>query len=113
MTATLIARLAVATGPDRELDDIIHFDILGHKRSTPFCEHCKQATVAWAPTYTASLDAAIPGENITQVRLLTYGHPDGDKWEAVQYPGGRKLTARGNTEALARRIAALRARGIP
>lgn len=63
------------------------------------------------PRWTTSLDAALPYEDVVQVKRLTYGHPDGDKWEAVHKYDSLGVTAGvGRTETLARRIAALKAR---
>jgi len=56
------------------------------------------------PRYTGSLDASLPGENIVFVE-----RQGDDKWVAVQEnPDGSHHEAIGNTEALARRSAALR-----
>ena len=61
------------------------------------------------PRYTASLDAAIPGEDILFVmRSAARG-----KWAAVQRAfGGREVLAWGATEPLARRLAALKTHAI-
>ena len=61
------------------------------------------------PRYTASLDAAIPGEDILFVlRSAARG-----KWAAVQRAfGGREVLAWAATEALARRLAALKTHAI-
>lgn len=60
-----------------------------------------------APHYTTSLDAALPGENIVTVnRQFRDGR---EVWQAVQ--AGQHV-AYAPTEPLARRIAALKARGV-
>lgn len=59
----------------------------------------------WVPPFTTSLDAAIPDENIESVQ---YEEASG-KWIAVNKDDGRLYIGVGNTEPLARRIAALKA----
>lgn len=57
--------------------------------------------------YTTSLDAAAPGESIRHVMLLADG-----RWEASALDeNGNYHTVEAATEALARRIAALKAKG--
>lgn len=57
------------------------------------------------PHYTTSLDAALPGENIVRAQFYRTGH-----WLA-EHEGvdGMRYPAKAATEALARRIACLRA----
>jgi len=58
-----------------------------------------------APHYTRSLDASLPGEDI----LFVMRSKARGKWAAVQRSfGGREVLAWGATEALARRLAALK-----
>lgn len=58
------------------------------------------------PPYTQSLDAAIPGENIIAVQFDEASH----KWIAINRSVNAALSVGvGNTEALARRVAALKA----
>ena len=68
----------------------------------------------YVPPYTTSLDAALPWENIEEVALhdIVEDEPLGMVWEAwhVAKETGRRTMGAGHTEALARRIAALRAR---
>jgi hypothetical protein len=62
------------------------------------------------PHYTTSLDAEIPDECIVQVKRLTVGRAVGDKWVAINLSGTDVFHGVARTEALARRIAALKAR---
>lgn len=84
-----------ATGPDRDLDDAISSVVNTDVRS-----------------YTASLDAALPGELIGK---MLYSHVTG-RFLASHFertPGGEDdfwIDGTGATEPLARRAAALRAR---
>lgn len=136
----LIARLEKATEPDRKLDAEIEcrlsgpcfsdtlpllekgwrwvfepeddgavtlYLVLGNKTAR---KHRKYS----APTYTASIDAALTGESICSVarqKAVRDGEPE-EWWIAVHdMPGGKQTIAgRGRTEAIARRIAALKAR---
>ncbi|MFQ5741954.1 MAG: hypothetical protein ACE5HV_00015 [Acidobacteriota bacterium] len=59
------------------------------------------------PFYTTSLDAALPGENITLACI--YDREKGI-WRAVNEADGIETYGFAKTEALARRIAALKAR---
>lgn len=60
------------------------------------------------PHYTTSLDAALTGEDIRTVIMLGDG-----RWEAHALDGnGNYHIGEGATEPLARRIAALKARGV-
>jgi len=116
-TPDLLTRLQNATGPDRELDIDIH-KTLGWELAPP------EAGCTWwnedgdtfngdTPLYTASIDAALPGENIERVSLhdLVEGEPLGTIWEAWHRceDGRLVMGANRHSEALARRIAALRA----
>ena len=61
------------------------------------------------PHYTRSLDASLPGEDI----LFAMRSKARGKWAAVQRSfGGREVLAWGATEALARRLAALKVNAI-
>lgn len=60
---------------------------------------------AVTPHYTTSIDAKLPGENIVAVNKYE------NDWAAVhQAEDGNLYNGRGKTEALARRIASLKAR---
>lgn len=59
------------------------------------------------PAYTTSIDAALPGEDIDHVRRTSDG-----MWWAHDSRLPEDLGYCGHTEALARRIASLRARGM-
>ncbi len=62
------------------------------------------------PRYTASLDAKLPDENVV---LSMYSEARG-KWAAAHKPaGGEEQVAWAATEPLARRLAALKALGVP
>jgi hypothetical protein len=62
-----------------------------------------------APHYTRSLDASLPGEDI----LFALRSKSRGKWAAVQRSfGGREVLAWGATEALARRLAALKVTAV-
>lgn len=115
----LIDRLQNATGPDRKLDAAIHTEAVGlddywsiHDRSDgSLCLRYYPGPPGPEyhplPRYTASIDAALPGETIVSMVRLGDGHP----WKATaidangtQYGGESAVS-----EAIARRIAALRA----
>jgi len=62
-----------------------------------------------APHYTRSLDASLPGEDI----LFVMRSKARGKWAAVQRSfGGREVLAWGATEAVARRLAALKVTAV-
>jgi hypothetical protein len=121
----LIERLERATEGSQELDARIwyalHRDEMPHEGDYHFAPTVEDwlqhvATGAFlVPRYTESLDSALPDENIVQVKRLTHGHPNGDQWQAVNFDptNHRSEGGMGSTEALARRAAALRARGEP
>lgn len=125
--ARLIERLEEATEGSRRLDgDIAEalglqknhaprmFGIAGDAAFALSAGHC------WiAPRYTTSLDATLPGEQIemASIQRAPPGHPQ--KWSALDanWPRNKdgqyacmRTAGLGHTEALARRIAALRAR---
>ena len=107
---SLLSRLENAPEGSRELDLDIHlqagdlgddFD-LGDLNTEP----------NWLPHYTTSLDAKLPGENIVQVHAPGWNAaiPEG-RWQAVHATDvAHGVYGYGHTEALARRIASLRAR---
>ena len=100
----LIERLEKATGPSRELDlEIARLQGVTVMRrnddDTANIEH-----TYW--NYTASLDAALPGESIRSMMMLADGRFEAQALDA----SGNYHVAEAATEALARRIAALRAR---
>ena len=66
------------------------------------------------PPYSTSLDAKLPWENIQSLYAfdVVEDEPLGEGWEAwhVDRETGRRTMGAGNTEALARRVAALKAK---
>ena len=120
----LIARLEKATEGSRELDGAVAILLSPSERKTShkagfFLALCGDQF--WrdfkAPHYTTSLDAKLPGENITKVEAPhDVSFPENEKcntmWRATcvvnesEHPG---IFGYGHTEALARRHAALRA----
>lgn len=92
----LIARLEAATEGSRELDKAIWLEIGESPMKLILCPH-----------YTTSIDAALPGEDIHRVERVQ--SPTVTWWKAYQ---GIHI-GQGKTEALARRIAALKARRKP
>ena len=98
----LIARLEAAlTEGSRELDGLIAVLIRpGFYPSVGIAEKD-------APHYTTSLDAAVPGENI--VEMYRFG-PDLKFRVRHSWGDGRSAIGEHKSEAIARRIAALKAR---
>ena len=98
MMDDLIKRLEEAEDGSRELDLLIA-EAIGNNSSASF------------PHYTTSLDAAILGENIIGVWKFA-----DETWEATHHEetanGFRLHTANAHSEALVRRIAALKARNV-
>lgn len=106
----LIERLEKATGEDREIDVSIHSAIGGVFISAVDNEGAEYKALRYVPHYTSSIDAKLPDEDIVVVSEQK-PHPDRPeetKWMALQR--GAKIAAYGRTEAIARRIASLRAR---
>ena len=117
-TETLIARLEEATEGGREWDWWIAYQ-QGHPSmngarvaddgSIGFLPFTPDSNADNAiPHYTTSLDAKLPWEDIEMVSHQTTG-----RWCALQRQpkrGAKHEAAYGHTEALARRIAALKAR---
>ena len=115
----LLTRLEQATEGSRELDAAIAEEV--HPLLKTYASDTERGAGHWttpkdgkvyALDYTTSLDAALPWENIVECRY--YEDPDGidSRWTAVhETENGEHIVGRGKTEALARRIAALRARG--
>lgn len=118
----LIERLERATGPDRELDCLIGVASgrYGRTQNIPYdyfrieseTQHIypRYGGDRLVPRFTSSIDAKLQGEDIVAVAEQK-PHPDKPnetKWMALQR--GAKIAAYGRTEALARRIAGLRAR---
>ncbi len=113
----LIASLERAKGGSRELDIIISF-ILGDtstdagkmiqllvEEGYPWSVISELLDEDLAP-YTSALDAALPGENI----VLALYSPRRAKWAVVhQKPDGEQVLVWAASEALARRVAALKA----
>ena len=54
----LIERLKSLTGPDRTIDEAIHYDFLKHKRPVAHCKACGMIMFNVVPEYTRSIDAA-------------------------------------------------------
>lgn len=104
---SLIAKLEQASEGNRELDVEVAWAIGRPGSQIP--GHTNEI-----PHYTTSLDAKLPGENITQVALhdVVEGEPLGAVWEAwrTDPKTGHQTMGAGQTEALARRIASLKAR---
>ena len=114
----LIERVEKVEGPDRELDCLIElrlhlgvFQQLNDPEDIWDIHHGPGHGPPW-PAYTGSLDAKLPGEDIigTSEQKQQEGKPV--MWVAVhRMPRGQMtIAARGRTEALARRAAALKAR---
>ncbi len=113
----LIASLEGAQGGSRELDIIISF-MLGDTSTDAgkMIQLLVEEGYSWSvvselldedlPPYTSALDAAVPEENI----VLALHSPRRAKWAAVhQKPDGEQVLVWAASEALARRIAALKA----
>lgn len=104
----LIERLQ-KTGPDREIDIAIAYACLP-------LHHNGRWGVVSAPLFTSSIDAALPGEDIigtAKQKPVKEGDPTA--WVAIHAPPGGKgapVAGRGRTEAIARRVAALKARHV-
>lgn len=113
----LIQRLQEAEGPDRELDDLIQLatgdDLEPHFEDEfgPMSEDSESIIqVHESKHYTSSLDAKIPGENITRTEFLGDQHGWSPNWRASHKQKkfmGRTYQAEAKTEAIARRLAAL------
>jgi len=107
----LIAKLEAATEGSRELDVGISGAIgwaINDDGLWANASHPTRLRAQIPGNFTRSIDAALPGENIVYAeKSMT---EDG-KWLARQLmDDGTALGAYGHTEALARRIAALKAR---
>lgn len=118
---SLIASLEAATGPDRELDAEIaeHIGIRfrtrraanGKSKGREWFVDAHGGIEEWAahpPHYTASIDAALPEEMIREMWIS----PQSGKYHVLNRSSesSRAVEGIGHTEALARRIAALKAR---
>lgn len=133
----LVARLEQATEGSRELDAEIYLSLSEWKNAEVVVQAFPRSEMPSRPTilrrtvdnhvvtysdfpaYTSSIDAALPGEQIEVVSIQRAppGHPQ--KWSALDANWPRnadgqytcmRIAGIGHTEALARRIAALRAR---
>ena len=123
----LIAKLEAAPEGSRELDAAIAVatfsepygdDDLIYARQVDKDDDCAAGTfwrksrsgasLRTAPYFTTSLDAALPSENIVRVERV-YGAVV-HEWRAWTVLEGEPHEGLGHTEALARRIAALKAR---
>lgn len=131
-TLSLVQRLEGATEGSRDLDaqiEVINWSLWSSFRAIKFPRlEPDEVELAWsvdgvvsingveheAPQYTTSLDAKLPWENIEQVALhdVVEGEPLGEVWEAwhVDPETRRRTMGAGWTEAIARRVAALKAR---
>ena len=97
MTNNLITRLESATAGNRALDAAVAVSL----NISPTQEDHE----TYPPRYTTSLDAALPGEYIIRVVRSVRGNV----WEAEMQRYDKFYRGVGRTEALARRIAALKA----
>lgn len=106
----LIAELEAATAGSRELDEKIA-PYAGWKRDPRRSDWIDpdnpSHAVSSVPHYSTSLDAKLPRENIQYVSY----NPATGNWGATHVNGKTRVWGLGHTEALARRIAALKARG--
>lgn len=123
MTA-LIARLEAATEGSGELDLAIFLELHPGWKKKPWKPRARRQAwfdendnIQWSASvepYTTSLDAALPWENIEEVALhdVVEGEPLGCCWEAwhADPETGKRTMGAGWTEAIARRVAALKAR---
>ena len=113
----LIASLESAQGGSRELDIIISF-MVGDTSTDAgkMIQLLVEEGYPWSviselldedlPPYTSALDAPLPGENI----VLALYSPRRGRWAAVhQKPDGEQILVWAASEALARRVAALKA----
>lgn len=105
-----LTRLETEEG-SRELDWSIGYSLPDRPGNMPQ-EFTVSLVGAWLPHYTTSLDAKLPWENIIRVEWL--GHRK--VWKAFQQPESDTtdfslFIGEAKTEVLARRVAALRARG--
>lgn len=116
---TIIEKLEQATGPDRSLDVAIA-EAIGWKpkKNWDGTNWLEPAGVpgAWnlLRQFTSSLDAIIPGEDIVGTSEQKQREGEPIKWVAIhRMPKGRMtVSATARTEAIARRAAALKARGV-
>jgi hypothetical protein len=112
----IIADIEGATEGNRSLDARLHFGarvLAGHGQRVAgllFDEGIAWPTIEAAlddavPRYTTSLDAALEGERVVFVlRSARLG-----RWVAMQTAAGKEVLGRAATEALARRLVALKA----
>lgn len=117
MTDTLIAKLEKLTGPSREVDADIFIAITPGVRKAGRIDR-DGGVVGWWPRdtayqgarevsrFTASIDAKLPGEDIVYMRRITDA---AGSWYEVQQAGSYTYTGRHAIEAVARRIARLKA----
>lgn len=114
--ATLITEIEDATGGSEALDARIHFGYrVAARRSPDISTILIDEGISWPiveavleeqiPPFTTSLDASLAGEDISFVIRSTKR----GRWGAMQKArGGEEVLAWAATEALARRLAALR-----
>lgn len=110
----LIAKLEAATEGSRELDaeiwalePCVEPDCLPDVKMRVIERMLGGGDDSECPHYTTSLDAALPGEDIVFMRLI---HDGKGRWYEAQQSGSYSWTGKHKSEALARRIAALKAR---
>ena len=109
MTAmkNLIKKLEAASEGSPWLDSEIIDAIFDDPRNAAPTQANERGFDPSATCYTTKLDAALPGERVTSTLLRANG-----KWYAQALDEQNVFhTGEANTEALARRIAALKARG--
>jgi hypothetical protein len=110
----IIERLESATEGSRELDEAI-YDAIGRPGDDDPQEYSFLHGDC-PPAYSTSLDAALPGENIRDVRWQDAYDDEGDAigehWVACHVSDNGEVYAGSHptSEAIARRIASLRAR---
>lgn len=113
-TDALLKHLEAATEGSRQLDGYVAYAIKPDEALMKEVggQGISYANCVDAPHYTTSLDAALTWENIAHVHAPDWhgAQPPG-RWQAAHDCGeGRAVYGYGSTEALARRIAALKAR---
>ena len=116
---SLIAELEQAKEGSRGLDAKIAEDVVWEEGRGKHLRTLKRGFYETARSlcehYTTSLDAKLPGETIIRVKMIAITTDNPWGWEAVHSQYGlannsKYFVGRGHTEALARRIAALKAR---
>lgn len=125
---TLIRDLEAAPEGSRELDERIatvvygapEFAVLpgGQRSNTKLFKYGNGLAGNIVPAWTTYLDAALPWENIVEVMLISLGDGEGEflgnAWVATHEDPetGEHTNGEGQTEPLARRLAALKAQSV-